>query len=91
MKQALLALLMAATLAFCFFYEPPKSTALIHVEQVHIVEPWENAEEIARKYLPLNKEFESVKVYAAAIRRANGFKSFVPGSRVLVPLAYEKK
>ena len=91
MKQVLLALLTAATLAFCFFYEPPKPQPLIHVEVIHVVEPWEDAEEIAKKYLPYNKEYESVSYFAAAIRRANGFKSFSPGKCIVVPLAYQKK
>lgn len=93
MKDFLLALLLAVALAVGFFYEPPASAnaSLIHVETVHIVEPWENAEEIAKQYLPYNKEFESVKAFAVAIRRANGFKSFSPGTQVIIPLAYEKK
>ena len=93
MKDFLLALVMAAALAVGFFYEPPAnaSTSLIHVEQVHVVEPWENAEEIAKQYLPFNKEFKTVKSYAVAIRRANNFKTFAPGTRIIVPLAYEKK
>lgn len=93
MKDVLLALLMAAVLAVGFFYEPPASASveLIHVEKVHVVEPWENAEEIAKQYLPFNKEFKTVKAFAVAIRRANGFQSFVPGRQVIIPLAYEKK
>ena len=91
MKQVLLAFLTAATLAFCFFYEPPAKAALIHVEKIHVVEYWENAEEIARQYLPFNKEFKTVKAFAVAIRRANNFKTFAPGTRIIIPLAYEKK
>ena len=91
MKQIILAFLLAATLAFCFFYEPPAKAALIHVEKIHVVEYWENAEEIARQYLPFNKEFDNVGAFAAAIRRANDFKTLVPGTRIKVPLAYEKK
>ena len=93
MKDFLLALLLAVALAVGFFYEPPANAnaSLIHVETVHIVEPWENVEEIAKQYLPYNKEFESVKAFAVAIRRANGFKSFSPGTQVIIPLAYEKK
>ena len=93
MKDCLLALVIAVSLAFGFFYEPPASASveLIHVEKVHEVEPWENAEEIAKQYLPFNKEFKTVKSYAVAIRRANGFKAFSPGTRIIIPLAYEKK
>ena len=93
MKEVLLALVMAAALAVGFFYEPPASAsvALIHVYKVHVVEPWESAEEIAKQYLPFNKEFKTVKSYAVAIRRANNFKTFAPGTRIIVPLAYEKK
>ena len=91
MKQVILALLLAATLAFCFFYEPPARAALIHVEIIHVVEYWENAEEIARQYLSFNKEFNDVGAFAAAIRRANGFRPLVPGMCIKIPLAYEKK
>ena len=93
MKDFLLALLIAVALAVGFFFEPHANAraALIHVEQVHVVEPWENAEEIAKQYLPYNKEFKTVKAFAVAIRRANGFKSFAPGSQIIVPLAYERK
>ena len=93
MKDFLLAVVIAVSLAVRFFYEPPASASveLIHVEQVHVVEPWENAEEIAKQYLPFNKEFKTVKSYAVAIRRANNFKTFAPGTRIIVPLAYEKK
>ena len=93
MKDCLLALVIAVSLAFGFFYEPPASASveLIHVEKVHVVESWENAEEIAKQYLPFNKEFKTVKSYAVAIRRANGFKAFSPGTRIIIPLAYEKK
>ena len=93
MKDCLLALVIAVSLAFGFFYEPPVSASveLIHVEKVHVVEPWENAEEIAKQYLPFNKEFKTVKSYAVAIRRANGIKAFYPGTRIIIPLAYEKK
>ena len=93
MKNYLLALVLAISLAFGFFYEPPASASveLIHVEKVHVVEPWENAEEIAKQYLPFNKEYNSVKAFAVAIRRANGFKSFAPGSQIIIPLAYERK
>ena len=93
MKDCLLALVIAVSLAFGFFYEPPASASveLIHVEKVHVVEPWESAEEIAKQYLPFNKEFKTVKSYAVAIRRANGFKAFSPGTRIIIPLAYEKK
>lgn len=93
MKNIVMAFIMAASLAVGFFYEPPASASveLIHVEKVHVVEPWENAEEIAKQYLPFNKEFKTVKAFAVAIRRANGFQSFVPGRQVIIPLAYEKK
>ena len=93
MKDCLLALVIAVSLAFGFFYEPPASASveLIHVEKVHVVEPWENAEEIAKQYLPFNREFKTVKSYAVAIRRANGFKAFAPGTQIIVPLAYENK
>lgn len=93
MKNIVMAFIMAASLAVGFFYEPPANAnvSLIHVEKVHIVEPWENAEEIAKQYLPYNKEFNTVKAFAVAIRRANGFQSFVPGRQVIIPLAYEKK
>ena len=93
MKDFLLALLIAVALAVGFFFEPPANAraALIHVEQVHVVEPWENAEEIAKQYLPYNKEFKTVKAFAVAIRRANGFKSFAPGTQIIIPLAYERK
>ena len=93
MKNCLLALVIAVCLAVGFFYEPPASASveLIHVDKVHVVEPWESAEEIAKQYLPFNKEFKTVKSYAVAIRRANGFKAFSPGTRIIVPLAYEKK
>ena len=93
MKNIVMAFIMAASLAVGFFYEPPANAnvSLIHVEKVHIVEPWENAEEIAKQYLPYNKEFKTVKAFAVAIRRANGFQSFVPGRQVIIPLAYEKK
>ena len=56
-----------------------------------MVEPWESAEEIAKQYLPFNKEFKTVKAFAVAIRRANNFKNFSPGTQIIVPLAYEKK
>ena len=93
MKDFLLALVIAVSLAVGFFYEPPASASveLIHVEKVHIVEPWENAEKIAKQYLPFNKEYKTIKSYAVAIRRANNFKTFAPGTRIIVPLAYEKK
>lgn len=93
MKNIVMAFIMAASLAVGFFYEPPANAnvSLIHVDKVHIVEPWENAEEIAKQYLPYNKEFNTVKAFAVAIRRANGFQSFVPGRQVIIPLAYEKK
>ena len=93
MKDCLLALVLAVSLAVGFFYEPPASAsvALIHVDKVHVVEPWESAEEIAKQYLPFNKEFKTVKSYAVAIRRANGFKAFSPGTRIIIPFAYEKK
>ena len=93
MKDFLLAMVLAVSLACGVFYEPPASASveLIHVEKVHVVEPWENAEEIAKQYLPFNKEFKTVKSYAVAIRRANGFKAFSPGTRIIIPLAYEKK
>lgn len=93
MKDVLLALAMAAALAVGFFYEPPANAnvSLIHVEQVHVVEPWENAEEIAKQYLPFNKEYNSVKSYAVAIRRANDFKALAPGTKIIIPLAYERK
>ena len=93
MKDFLLASIMAVALAVGFFYEPPASASveLIHVEKVHVVEPWESAEEIAKQYLPFNKEFKTVKAYAVAIRRANNFKTFSPGTQIIVPLAYEKK
>ena len=54
MKDCLLALVIAVSLAVGFFYEPPASASveLIHVEKVHVVEPWENAEVIAKQYLP---------------------------------------
>ena len=93
MKDFLLVSIMAVALAVGFFYEPPANAraALIHVEQVHVVEPWENAEEIAKQYLPFNKEFHTVKAFAVAIRKANGFKTLAPGTRIIVPLAYEKK
>ena len=93
MKNIVMAFIMAASLAVGFFYEPPASAnvSLIHVDKVHVVEPWENAEEIAKQYLPYNKEFKTVKAFAVAIRRANGFQSFVPGRQVIIPLAYEKK
>ena len=91
--QAVWAFLLSATIAVGFFYEPPASASveLIHVDKVHVVEPWENAEEIAKQYLPYNKEFKTVKAFAVAIRRANNFKTFAPGTRIIVPLAYEKK
>ena len=43
MKDWLLALMLAIGLAVGFFYEPPASASveLIHVEKVHVVEPWE--------------------------------------------------
>ena len=93
MKDFLMALVIAVGLAVGFFYEPPASAsvALIHVDKVHVVEPWESAEEIAKQYLPFYKEFKTVKAYAVAIRRANGFKAFAPGTQIIVPLAYEKK
>ena len=93
MKDFLLALLLAVALSVGFFYEPPANAnaSLIHVETVHIVEPWESAEEIAKQYLPFNKEFKTVKAFAVAIRRANNFKTFAPGTQVIIPLAYEKK
>ena len=93
MKDVLLALVMAAALAVGFFYEPPASASveLIHVDKVNVVEPWESAEEIAKQYLPFNKEFQTVKAFAVAIRRANNFKNFSPGTQIIVPLAYEKK
>ena len=93
MKNIVMAFIMAASLAVGFFYEPPANAnvSLIHVDKVHIVEPWEHAEEIAKQYLPYNKEFKTVKAFAVAIRRANGFQSFVPGRQVIIPLAYEKK
>ena len=93
MKNIVMTFIMAASLAVGFFYEPPANAnvSLIHVDKVHIVEPWENAEEIAKQYLPYNKEFKTVKAFAVAIRRANGFQSFVPGRQVIIPLAYEKK
>ena len=93
MKNIVMAFIMAASLAVGFFYEPPANAnvSLIHVDKVHVVEPWENAEEIAKQYLPYNKEFKTVKAFAVAIRRANGFQSFVPGRQVIIPLAYEKK
>ena len=93
MGKVVMSLVMAFTLAFCFFYDPPADgrIALIHAEVIHVVEPWENAEEIAKKYLPFNKEFDNVGVFAAAIRRANGFTSLVPGKRIVIPVAYEKK
>ena len=93
MKNIVMGFIMAASLAVGFFYEPPANAnvSLIHVDKVHIVEPWENAEEIAKQYLPYNKEFKTVKAFAVAIRRANGFQSFVPGRQVIIPLAYEKK
>ena len=42
MKNCLLALVLAVSLAVGFFYEPPASASveLIHVEKVHVVEPW---------------------------------------------------
>ena len=93
MKDFLMALVIAVGLAVGFFYEPPASASvgLIHVDKVHVVEPWESAEEIAKQYLPFNKEFKTVKAFAVAIRRANNFKTFSPGTRIIVPLAYEKK
>ena len=93
MKNIVMAFIMAASLAVGFVYEPPANAnvSLIHVDKGHIVEPWENAEEIAKQYLPYNKEFKTVKAFAVAIRRANGFQSFVPGRQVIIPLAYEKK
>ena len=93
MKDCLLALVLAIGLAVGFFYEPSASASieLIHVEKVHVVEPWESAEEIAKQYLPFNKEFQTVKAFAVAIRRANNFKNFSPGTQIIVPLAYEKK
>ena len=93
MKDFLLALVLAVSLAVGFFYEPPASASveLIHVDKVHVVEPWESAEEIAKQYLPYNKEFKTVKAFAVAIRRANNFKTFAPGTRIIIPLAYEKK
>ena len=93
MKDFLMAVVIAVGLAVGFFYEPPASASveLIHVDKVHVVEPWESAEEIAKQYLPYNKEFKTVKSFAVAIRRANGFKSFAPGSQIIIPLAYEKK
>ena len=93
MKNIVMAFIMAVTLAVGFFYEPPANAnvSLIHVDEVHIVEPWENAEEIAKQYLPYNKEFKTVQAFAVAIRRANGFQSFVPGRQVIIPLAYEKE
>lgn len=93
MKNIVMAFIMAVTLAVGFFYEPPANAnvSLIHVEKVHVVEPWESAEEIAKQYLPFNKEFKTVKAYAVAIRRANNFKTFAPGTQIIVPLAYEKK
>ena len=93
MKNCFLALVLAVSLAVGFFYEPPASASveLIHVEKVHVVEPWESAEEIAKQYLPFNKEFKTVKAFAVAIRRANNFKTFAPGTRIIIPLAYEKK
>ena len=91
--NAILAFLWAATIAAALTYEPPASASveLIHVEKVHVVEPWESAEEIAKQYLPFNKEFKTVKAFAVAIRRANNFKNFSPGTQIIVPLAYEKK
>ena len=93
MKDFLMALVIAVGLAVGFFYEPPASAsvALIHVDKVHVVEPWENAEEIAKQYLPFNKEYNSVKSYAVAIRRANDFKALAPGTKIIIPLAYERK
>ena len=93
MKDFLMALVIAVGLAVGFFYEPPASASveLIHVDKVHVVEPWESAEEIAKQYLPFNKEFKTVKAFAVAIRRANNFKNFAPGTQIIVPLAYEKK
>lgn len=93
MKDWLLALVLAISLAVGFFYEPPANAnvSLIHVEKVHIVEPWENAEEIAKQYLPYNKEFKTVKAFAVAIRRANDFKALTPGTKIIIPLAYERK
>lgn len=93
MKNIVMAFIMAASLAVGFFYEPPASASveLIHVDKVHVVEPWESAEEIAKQYLPFNKEFKTVKAFAVAIRRANNFKNFSPGTQIIVPLAYEKK
>ena len=93
MKDWLLTLVLADSIAVGFFYEPPANASieLIHVEKVHVVEPWESAEEIAKQYLPFNKEFKTVKAFAVAIRRANNFKNFAPGTQIIVPLAYEKK
>lgn len=93
MKNIVMAFIMAASLAVGFFYEPSASASveLIHVDKVHVVEPWESAEEIAKQYLPFNKEFKTVKAFAVAIRRANNFKNFSPGTQIIVPLVYEKK
>ena len=93
MKDFLMALVIAVGLAVGFFYEPPASAsvALIHVDKVHVVEPWESAEEIAKQYLPFNKEYNSVKAFAVAIRRANDFKALAPGTKIIIPLADERK
>ena len=93
MKNCLLAMVLGVSVAVGFFYEPPASASveLIHVEKVHVVEPWESAEEIAKQYLAYHKELKTVKAVAVAIRRANNFKNFAPGARIIIPLAYEKK
>lgn len=70
--------------------EEPKP--LIHYQQVHVMEPWEDLGSIAEKYYKEQKEYESLPQFVGAIRMANGMhRVYQTGDRIVIPMSYVKK
>lgn len=61
---------------------------VIHYQQVHVMEPWEDLGSVAKKYFNEQKEYESLPQFVGAIRMANGMNHvYQAGDRVFIPMS----
>lgn len=66
--------------------EEPKP--LIHYQQVHVMQPWEDLGSIAQQYFKEQKEYESLPQFLGAIRMANGMhRVYQAGDRLIIPMS----
>ena len=68
------------------FGDEPKR--VIHYQQVHVMEPWEDLVSIAQKYFDEQKAYESLPQFIGAIRMANGMDHvYRAGDRLIIPMS----